>query len=45
MKHKTLVLLWWIGGGKMVVVIAHWLSRVASGLNGYVHMKYEGWIC
>ena len=35
MRRKTLLLLCWIDGGKMVVVVACLPGRVASGRNGY----------
>ena len=42
MKRKTLLLLWWIDGARMVVAAARLQGRVASGRNGYVRMKCEG---
>ena len=41
MRRKTLLLLWWIDGGKMVVVAARFPGRVALGRNGYVRVKCE----
>ena len=41
-RRKTLFLLWWIDGGKMVVVVARLTGRVALGRNGYRRMKCEG---